>query len=407
MTRFNIEDKKVVAGIDLGASKVRCLIGTLSSNELQLTGAATIPHKGLYKGRIVNMKETASALRQAIEEAEVMAGLQVSRLFLGISGDYHTFSSQGMSIVSSGQVTLDDLSSAVETAKAVSLPADHRLIHVLPKSFTVDRAGPFFNPLGLAGLRLETSVMMVSIPESNVQNAIQCLRYAGCSAKGLILQPLATSLAVVSEDEKKVGICVLDIGQDQTYLTAVLDSRVHYIGSLSMGGEDFTHDLMSELKISRDFAENIKLHYGNILPESEWENQETLTEELQEWDMEIDIKKVKAILKTRAELLFEEAKNRLDSLNCLDRLEEGMILTGGGSSLKGLMEIGRSIINKPVKMALLNTTSGMKEIANKPEFATALGILCYIQNEKILDYRSHYSDGKVLKIKKWMEDIFI
>ena len=407
MGRFNIEDKKVVAGIDLGATNVRCLIGTLSSNELTLSGAARISHKGLYKGRIVNMKETAEALQQSIEEAQVMAGLQISQLFLGISGEHHIFSSQGMSIISSQQVTVDDLNKAVETAKAVTLPTGHRLLHVLPKSFTVDREGPFFNPLGLSGLRLETSVMMVSIPETNVQNALQCLRYAGFSAKGLVLQPLATSLSIIDESEKKSGVCVLDIGQDQTYFTVVIDERVHHIGSLSMGGEDFTHDLMSELKIPRDLAENIKLNYGNLLPTEEWENDEETLEELQKWEINTNTQKINSILAARAELLFEEAKAQLESLTYFNQLEGGIILTGGGSSLKGLVETGRSLMEKPVKKAVIKEFFGINELENRSDFATALGILCYIQNEKTLDYRSNHPYGRAIKIKKWVQDLFI
>ncbi|MDE0518765.1 MAG: cell division protein FtsA [Oligoflexia bacterium] len=406
MGRFNIEDKKVVAGIDLGATNVRCLIGTLSVNELTLAGSSSIPHKGLYKGRIVNMKETSSALQKAIEEAEVIAGLQVSQLFLGMSGDHHVFSSQGMSIISSQQVTGDDLNKAVETAKAVSLPTGHRLLHVLPKSFTVDREGPFFNPLGLSGLRLETSVMIISIPETNVQNALQCLRYAGCSARGLILQPLATSLAVLTENEKKSGTCVLDIGQDQTSLTVFINARVHHISSLCIGGEDFTHDLMSELKIPRDLAEKIKMEYGDISPRAEWENKETI-EDLQKWDINTDEKSINTILSTRAELLFEEAKQTLKSLSYFDKLEEGFILTGGGSALKGIVETARYFMGKPVKKATIKRFHGMSELENKNNFATALGVLCYVQNENTLDYRSNYSNGKAMKIKRYLQDLFI
>ncbi|MDE0119683.1 MAG: cell division protein FtsA [Bdellovibrionales bacterium] len=406
MGRFNIEDKKVVAGVDLGATNVRCLIGTLSSNELSLAGSSSIPHKGLYKGRIVNMKETSSALQKAIEEAEVMAGLQISQLFLGMSGDHHIFSSQGMSIISSQQVTTDDLNKAVETAKAVSLPTGHRLLHVLPKSFTVDQEGPFFNPLGLSGLRLETSVMIVSIPETNVQNALQCLRYAGCSARGLILQPLATSLAVLTENEKKSGTCVLDIGQDQTSLTVFINARVHHINSLCIGGEDFTHDLMSELKIPRDLAEKIKIEYGDISPKTEWENKETI-EDLQKWDITTNEKSINTILSTRAELLFEEAKQILKSLSYFDKLEEGFILTGGGSALKGLTETARYFMGKPVKTATIKRFHGMSELENKNNFATALGMLCYVQNENTLDYRSNYSNGKAMKIKRYLQDLFI
>ena len=407
MGRFNIEDKKAVMGIDLGASCVRCLMGVLSNHEIQLVGSSRVPHKGLYKGRIVNMKETSEALRKAIEETEVTAGLQSAHAFLAMSGDYHIFSSKGMAIIPSKQVTADDVHKAVETAKAVPLPTGHRLLHVLPKSFTVDGEGPFFNPLGLSGLRLETSVMIVSVPETNVQNALQCLRYAGASARGLILQPLATSLSLLNTNEKKSGVCILDIGQDQSAVIVAEDSRVKHISSLPIGGEDWTHDLMLELKIPRDKAEYIKIQYGNIMSKADWEEESTTIEELEKWDIKTTAKKINAVLSARTELFFKELKEHLESLNGLDRLEEGLLLTGGGSDLKGMVGVGRSITNKPVRKGSAQDLPGSNELENKNDFSTALGILCYVQNESALDYRSYYSDGRSFKLKRWMQDLFM
>lgn len=407
MNRFNIEDKKVVASIDLGATSIKYIIGTISSDGLNIEGAVCIPHNGLYKGRIINMKETAEALREGIKETEIIAGLSISQLFVGISGNFNIFSSHGMSIIPSHQVTNEDLNKAIETAKAVALPTGHRLLHVLPKSFTVDKEGPFFNPLGLSGLRLETSVMIVSIPETTIQNTIQCLRYAGCYAKGLVLQPFATYLSLLSENEKKIGVCVVDIGQDQTYFTIIINSRVHYIGVLSMGGEDFTHDLMSELKITQDLAENLKIKYGNICTKQNLENKNITLDKSQNMGTNINLQKVNSILTARTELLFEEIKTQLKSLGYFDLLEAGLVLTGGGSSLKGLVEIGRLITQKPVKKSVIKNFSGNSEIKNKNNFSTALGILHYIENEHHLDYRSNYNNKKVLKIKRWMQDIFM
>ena len=407
MGRFNIEDKKVLAGIDLGASHVRCLIGVRSGSEVTIAGSACATHKGLYKGRIVNMKEASSALKKAIEEAEVTAGLQGAHIFLGINSGYHIFSSKGMAIIPSGQVTADDVHKAVETAKAVPLSTGHRLLHVLPKSFTVDREGPFFNPLGLSGLRLETSVMVVSAPETNIQNTLQCLRYAGYSARSLVLQPLATSLSLLNTDEKKSGVCILDIGQDQSSFIVVVDSRVKHIGSLPVGGEDWTHDLMLELKIPRDKAEYIKLQYGNIMSKADWEEEDSPIEELQKWDIKVSAKKINAVLSARAELVFKEVKEQLESLSYLDQLEEGLVLTGGGSNLKGMVEAGRAIMDKPVRKAIIRDFPGLNELENKSDFATALGILCYVQNESILDYRSQYSDGHAHKLKRWVQDLFM
>jgi len=279
------------------------------------------------------------------------------------------------------------------------------LLHVLPKSFTVDQEGSFFNPLGLSGLRLETTVLMVSLPESSVQNALQCLRYAGYSARGLVLQPLAFTLSVLSEDEKKSGVCVMNVGQDHTSFTVVLDSRIHQVGSIAIGSEDFTHDLMLDLKISWDIAETIKLKYGNILFHEDWEDEEVVLEECREWNVHVTQKKINQILKARSEVLFQEIRNQLESFRYLDKIEGGVVLIGRGSSLGGLVETGRTIMEKPVKRGIIKNCSGVKDVDNRNDFATAIGILLYANEEKSLDYRSEHWEGKIFKIRRWVQDL--
>ncbi len=406
MGRFNIEDRKVMAGLDLGTGSVKLVIGVLSSNGMEIVGTSKILHRGLHKGRIVNMKETSEAIRQACEEAEVTAGLQITQLFLGINGDYNIFSSQGMSIIPSHQVTTEDVNKAVETAKAVPLPSGHRLLHVLPNSFTVDGEDPVFNPLGLSGLRLETNVLMISLPESGVQNVLQCLRYAGHSARGLVLQPLAVSLAVLSEDEKQSGTCVMDIGQDQTALTVVMDNRIQYIGSLSIGGEDFTHDLMMKLKVPRDQAESIKLQYGKSFSKEEWNKGDMEWEESSDSsDLTVDMKEIDEVMTVQSEILFQKVRQRLESLKYFDRLRGGIVLTGGGSFLEGLSETGKFIVDIPIKKAQLLQYSDTDQMSHRSELATALGVLEYVQQEQSIDYRSDHLEGKVFKIKRWVQDL--
>ncbi len=403
MGRFNMEDRRVVTGIDLGTSSVRCVVGVLSTDAIELAGVAQVAHKGLSKGRIVNMKETALALQQVCEEAEVSSGLQINQLFLGLGGDYHIFSSQGMAIIDSHQVTGEDLNKAIETAKAVPLPSSHRLLHVLPKNFMVDGEGPFFNPLGLSGLRLETSVSMVSIMDANVQNALQCLRYAGYSARGLVLQPLASGLSVMGEEGQSSGVCVLDIGQDQTSFIIIMDSRINHIGSIRMGGEDFTHDLMQELQIPRDQAEAIKIKYTQEILKNSSESSE---EEKAEYSSsEFSDQKIHEILTSRAELLFEELKRQIEALHYLDLIEGGVVITGRGGYLPGLNDIGKSILSKPVSNGGVPQWLGVKDLSDKQDYTTALGILLYAQNEKDLDYRCNHLKGHVFKIKRWMQEL--
>ena len=349
------------------------------------------------------MKETAEAIRQASEEAEVAAGLQISQLFLGLGGDYRIFSSQGMSIIDSQQVTADDLNKAVATAKAVPLPAGHRLLHVLPKNFTVDGEGPFFNPLGLSGLRLETDTLMVSIPDTSVQNALQCLRYAGYSARGLVLHPLAAALSVTNEKDRASGVCVLDIGQDQTFFVILMDARVIYIGSLAMGGEDFTHDLMQEFQIPRDEAEEIKIQYKHKA--HSMESTDSFNEEDHSHsNSHISEHKICEIINCRTQLLFQELKSQLESLHYDPLIHGGIILTGRGSYLPNLCDLGRSIMTKPVRKSAMEL-SGMKDLESKSDYETAIGILHYVQSEKSLDYRSDYLKNHVFRIKRWVQDL--
>ena len=405
MGPFNIEDRKIISGLDLGTSSVKAVIGIFSSSGIEIAGTAHIAHKGLHKGRIVNMKETSEAIRQALEEAEVTAGRQITQLFLGINGDYNIFSSQGMAIIPSQRVTMEDVNKAVETAKAVPLPSGHRLLHVLPKNFTLDGENPVFNPLGLSGLRLETNVLMISLPESSVQNVLQCLRCAGYSAKGLVLQPLAVSLSALSADEKQSGACVLDIGQDQTSMTVMMKNRVHYIGSLPIGGEDFTHDLMMKLKAPRDQAENIKLNYGKNFSQEEWKKGDMDWEENAEPLISVDTKAVDSAMAGQSEILFQKVRAKLEELKCLDKLRGGLILTGGGAGLNGLCEMGKLLIDTPIKKAGLPALSNTENLSHRNELTTALGILTYAEQEQSIDYRSDHLEGKVLRIKRWMQEL--
>ena len=368
-------------------------------------GVSQVAHRGLHKGRIVNMKETSEAIQSACKEAETMAGLQLAQLFLGIGGEYRVFSSQGMAVINSRQVTSEDVNKAVATARAVPIPDGYRLLHVLPKTFTVDREGPFFNPLGLSGLRLETEVLMISLPESGVQNALQCLRYAGYSVRGLVLQPLALTLSVLSEEEKTSGVCVLNIGQDHTCYAVVLHSRVHHIGSIPIGGEDFTHDLMLDLKISWDMAEAVKLKYGNIVFHEDWEEEEVTLEDYPDLNIKVTHRKVNQILKARSQLLFQEVRKQMESLSCFNSIEGGVVLTGRGSSLRGLVEMGRQVMDRPVKKGSVKNWSGVKDIPGRSDFAAALGVLSYAHQEKHIDYRYGQGEGTMLKLKRWVQDL--
>ena len=267
------------------------------------------------------------------------------------------------------------------------------------------REGPFFNPLGLSGLRLETEVLMISLPESSVQNALQCLRYAGYSVRGLVLQPLALTLSVLSEEEKTSGVCVVNIGQDHTCYAVVLNSRVHQIGSLPIGGEDFTHDLMLDLKISWDMAEAIKLKYGNIVFHEDWEEEEVTLEAYPDLNIKVTHRKVNQILKARSQLLFQEVRKRMESLSCFGSIEGGVVLTGRGSSLRGLVETGRQVMDRPVKKGSVRNWSGVKDIPGRGDFAAALGVLSYAHQEKQIDYRYGHGEGTMLKLKRWVQDL--
>ena len=412
MGRFSIDDKKMLASLDLGTSHIKCTIASIDQGCLELCGLAKVAHRGLCRGHIVNMKETSHAIRLAFNEAEAMAGKQVTQLILGFGGEYSVFSSQGMAIIPSGQVTTEDVFKSIETARAVPLSNGHRLVHVLPKSFTVDAMGPFVNPLGLSGLRLQTEALIISVAENNIQNIFQCLRYVGYSAKTLVVQSLAATLSILNEEEKKSGTCVLDMGQDQSSLALVANYRVQHLSVLPMGGEDFTHDLMENLKISRDLAETIKIKYGKILPlnflkPSSSVYDSTYTEEnipeLESLGILVNQKKINEILSLRAEMLFRTLRDTLQNYGN-GALAGGLVLTGGASRLKGLSEMGRSLIEKPVKNGVMHVVPGLKDLKNKDDYVVAIGMLYYIQNESTLDYAKG-QEGKMFKIKKWMQDL--
>lgn len=369
----------LIAGLDVGTTKVTCAIGLMTPEGIDVIGVGTAANPGMKQGVVVNIEATSEAIRKAKEEAELMAGLRMTDVWLGIGGSHvQSFDSSGMVAVRNREVNQEDIERVIEAAKAVAIPNDRQVLHVLPKDFKIDGQEGIFDPIGMSGVRLEASVHIITGSNSAILNIIKCSQRAGLHVSGLVLQQFASALAVLSGDEKTLGVSVVDMGGGTCDLITYSQGSVVHTAVLPVGGQNFTHDVAMGLKTTQNNAESLKRKYGCALPD------------LMNPDESIEVESVggrKArtmqardlceILEARAEETLGLIAKELKDQGLIGRLGSGVVLTGGGSLLPGLVEMGDFILDVPVRRGLPEKVGGLTDIVRSSAYATAIGLLLY------------------------------
>ncbi len=371
--------KELIAGLDIGTTKVSCIIGQSGPQGLDIIGVGTSANRGVRQGAVINIDITAEAITKAKEEAELMAGQKVSEVWLGVAGSHmQSFDSNGMIAVRNQEVDQDDVARVIEAAQAVAIPSDREVLHVLPTQYMVDGQSGILDPVGMSGVRLEASVHIITGAKSGLQNAIKCTQKAGLKVKGLVLQQYASALAVLSEDEKNLGVCTVDMGGGTCDLIAFTSGAVTYTGVVPVGGQNFSHDIAMGLRTTQNNAEELKRKYGSALTETV-SHEETIEAEsvggrqkrmLSRYDL-------CEIIEARAEETLKLIKTKIEEAGLTKKLGSGIVLTGGVSQLNGLNEMGDFIFDIPVRKGFASRTGGLKDIAKSPQYATAVGLLLY------------------------------
>jgi cell division protein FtsA len=379
--------KRVIVALDIGTTKVCTLIAHKTPKSLEILGVGSHPSHGLKKGSVVNIEKTVESIRSSIEEAKLMAGIEeLESATVGIAGNHiYCFNSSGVVPVKNKEITQADVDRVVEAAKAVLIPSDREIIHVIPQEFKVDNTTGIKNPVGMCGSRLEVYVHIVTGKSPLIHNLIKCVEQAGLSANSVILQPLASSRSVLSQEEKEMGVVLIDIGGGTTDMAVWKDGSLIHSQIIPVGGNHFTNDLAVALKVPHNEAEKIKLNHGSVIFRGQSDESYISVQGLSGTKpREVPISYVAEVLGARAEELFQVIRELVLEKNLQDEITGGYVLTGGGSLIKNLPELAEYFLDKPVKLGYPAACGGMSTAMQHPKFSTVLGLL---QESK------HYSEA--------------
>lgn len=371
--------KSLIFGLDIGSTHVTAVLAEASPEGFKVIGLGQSKNKGIKYGSIIDIAKTTEAIKNAKDVAEAMSGRYVSSAWVSCGGMHvRSMDSNGMLAIESGEVTKSDLEKVIKTAQAIVLPDDQQVLHVLPKEFYIDGYRGIRNPLGIRGVRLEVDVHMITGNKSYFPNALKCVEQAGLKVKGFVLQQLASSLAVMTEDEKELGACLVDIGGGSTDLICYKEGAVIHTASIPIGGSHFTQDLSIGLRTSPSDAEQIKIKYGHCLPQSSELDEMVEVPNVGDAGFRtVSRRNICQIIEPRADEVYKLIFDHLEKEKLTSKMNAGLVLTGGGSSLKGFVDLGRYNFDLPIRLGIPVVNSSIKETLTTSDMAAAIGLMHY------------------------------
>ena len=372
------EAKNLVVALDIGTSKVAALVAELRADgSLEILGMGSHESKGLKKGVVVNIEATVHAVQRALEEAELMADCKIASAFTGIAGNHiKSFNSTGMVAIKDREVGALDVERAIETAKAVNIPTDQQILHVLRQEFIIDGQEDVREPIGMSGVRLEVKVHIVTGAVSAAQNIVKCVRRCGLEVNDLILQPLASSRAVLSEDEKDLGVCLVDIGGGTSDIAVFTHGAIRHTAVIPIAGDQITNDIAMALRTPTAEAELIKVRQGVALRQLADPNEMIEVPGIGDRGPRVMSRQTLAeVIEPRVEELFSLVQQVLRESGFEELLSSGVVLTGGSSVMHGMVELGEEIFHMPVRVGIPRYAGGLADVVRSPRYATAVGLL--------------------------------
>ncbi len=395
------ENRNLVVGLDIGTSKVVALVAELGPDgTLDVLGMGNHESKGLKKGVVVNIESTVSGIQRALEEAELMADCKIASAFTGIAGSHiRSFNSTGMVAVKDREVSAVDVERAVETAKAVNIPTDQQILHVLRQEFIIDGQEDVREPVGMSGVRLEVKVHIVTGAVSAAQNIVKCVRRCGLDVNDLILQPLASARAVLSADEMDLGVCLVDIGGGTTDLAIFTHGAIRHTAVIPIAGDQITNDIAMALRTPTAEAETIKMRHGVALRQLADPNEMIEVPGIGDRAPRVMSRQTLAeVIEPRAEELFSLVQQVLRESGYEELLSSGIVLTGGSSMMQGMVELGEEIFHMPVRIGMPRYSGSLADVVRSPRYATAMGLL--------LEGASQLQQGRVAKQSGSVKAVF-
>ncbi len=403
----------MIVGLDIGTSKVVAIVGEISpEGGIDIIGIGSHPSKGLKKGVVVNIESTVHSIQRAVEEAELMAGCQIHSVYAGIAGSHiRSLNSHGIVAIRDKEVTPSDVERVIDAARAVAIPADQKMLHILPQEYVIDDQDGIREPIGMCGVRLEAKVHMVTGAVSAAQNIIKCVRRCGLEVDDIILEQLASSYSVLTEDEKDLGVCLVDIGGGTTDIAVFTDGAISHTAVIPIAGDQVTNDIAVALRTPTQYAEDIKIKYACAL------------RQLASSDENIEVPSVgdrpprrlarqtlAEVIEPRYEELLVLVQAELRRSGFEDLIAAGVVLTGGSSKIEGLVDLAEEVFHMPVRLGVPQSITGLVDVVRNPIYATGVGLLLFGHQNRT---RRHFDAdigrgirGVLARMRSWFQGNF-
>lgn len=406
-------DKNMIVGLDIGTSKVVAIVGEITpEGGVEIIGLGSHPSYGLKKGVVVNIESTVQSIQRAIAEAELMAGCQINSVFAGIAGSHiRSINSHGIVAIREREVTNGDLDRVIDAARAVAIPADQRILHILPQEFIIDQQEGIREPIGMSGVRLEAKVHLVTGAVGAAQNIIKCVRRCGLEVDDIILEQLASSYSVLTEDEKELGVCLIDIGGGTTDIAVFSDGAIRHTAVIPIAGDQVTNDIAVALRTPTQYANDIKVKFACAL--RQLANPEETIEVPSVGDRaprKLSRQTLAEVVEPRYEELLSLVQAELRKSGFEEIIAAGIVMTGGSSKMEGVIELAEEIFHMPVRLGLPQYVTGLSDVVSNPIYATGVGLLLFGSQHRDAGTSHIMVDGGIksvfARMKSWFQGNF-
>jgi cell division protein FtsA len=408
----NRENKNLIVGLDIGTSKIACIVAELTpEGTLEVIGAGMHQSSGMKKGMVVNIDATVGAIQRALEEAELMANCKIREVYTGIAGSHiRSSNANGMIKIKDKEVADTDIIRAVETASSISLPGGQQILHILEQEFSIDGQEGIKKPLGMSGMRLEVEIHIVTGAVSAVQNILKCIHRCGLEVQEMILQPLASSKAVLAEDEKELGVCLVDIGGGTTDVAIFTNGAIRHTAVIPIAGDQITNDIAMALRTPPSDAEDIKIKYGCALRQLANDAPIEVPGVGERNARMLSRQTLAEVIEPRVEELYSLVQQELRRSGFEELLSSGIVITGGSSAMQGMVELGEEIFHMPVRTGVPRNIGGLSDVVKTPRYATGVGLLLYGLERHRRDEVTRVNSGSfgdvLANMKAWFQRNF-
>jgi len=376
----SVQDKKMIVGLDIGTSKVVAIVGEIGpEGQIEIVGIGSHPSRGMKKGVVVNIESTVQSIQRAVEEAELMAGCQIHSVYVGIAGSHiRSLNSHGIVAIKDREVYAHDLERVIDAAQAVAIPADQKILHILPQEYVIDNQEGIKEPLGMSGVRLEAKVHLVTCAVNAAQNIEKCIRRCGLEVEEIILEQLASSYSVLTDDERELGVCLVDIGGGTTDIAIFTDGSIRHTGVIPIAGDQVTNDIAMALRTPTQHAEEIKIRYACALTQLAGADETIKVPSVGDRaPRDLSRQALAEVVEPRYDELFTLVQAELRRSGYEDQVPAGVVLSGGTSKMEGVVELAEEIFHMPVRVGYPHSVKGLNDIVRNPIYATSVGLLLY------------------------------